>query len=75
MREKCHTPLNETISTVRLSVGVEQRWGETVQETICFHLDGVLVLDPLLHGAGVERGGGVRQRDTVTHDRDGFLSL
>lgn len=38
-------------------MGVEERWGEITEKTICLYLDHVLVLDSLLYRAGEERRG------------------
>lgn len=50
-QENSHEPLDVTISTVRLPMGVKERWGRITQEPISLHLDGVLILHSLFHGA------------------------
>lgn len=51
-----HRPLDATISTVWLPVGVKERWRGITQEAVSLHLDGVLILHSLFHGATERRG-------------------
>lgn len=50
-QENSHGPLDVTISTVWLPMGVKERWRGITQETIGLHLDGVLILHSLFNGA------------------------
>lgn len=55
-QENRHRPLNATISTVRLPMGVKERWRGITQEAVSLNLDGVLILHSLFHGARERRG-------------------